>query len=95
MTKKNEINPLPDSEIDLQKEKYWIKNGIAVQHIDYPEIKMRVQDVKKIRKKIHDGKGGMTDRTFVVGVLVTWLDKKGEFQKGVFSTRELKPYKED
>ena len=90
------IKPIVETDIELNKEKkYWIKAGIAVSHIDRPGIKMRVQSIKKVSKQVHDGKGGMVPRTFIVGVFVAWIDKEDKYQKGMFSTRELIPYKEE
>lgn len=84
------------SSIKLEKEqdKYWIKTGNAVTHVDYPKIKMRVQNIKKFIKKVNDGTGKMVDRTFINGVNVTWVDNEGKFQKGTFTTRELRPFEE-
>lgn len=86
------IVPLPSNEIKVEEGKYWIKNGIAVYHIDYPNIKMRVQEVKKFTKKLDNGSGEKKDFTFIKGVACTWLDSGHKFQKGVFHTRELRKW---
>ncbi len=91
------IVPIPEpSEISIdppkQENKYWIKNGEAVRHIDYPELKMRVMEVKKFTKELKDGSGQTKPVTFVRGVVCTWLDRDGKFQKGMFHTREIQPW---
>ena len=92
-----EITPLPKPiEVKMEEpndSKYWIRTGMAVQHIDYPEVKMRVLDVKKFTKELNDGSGNKRQVTFVRGVICTWLDKDSKFQKGLFHTRELKEWK--
>jgi hypothetical protein len=91
------ITPLPETEIKLKKEKYWIEPGMAVMHVDYPDLKMRVQNIKKVTKKVYDGKtkDSTVDRTFILGVVTSWIDKDQKFQKGMFSTRDLRPWPKD
>lgn len=82
-----------DVDVSTQ-DKYWIKNGIAVHHVDYPKIKMRVQQLRKVTKEINDGKGGKKNAEFIAGVTCTWLDKDHKFQTGLFHTKEILPWKE-
>ena len=94
--KKNgkDIIPLPVVEVKVEPEKYWIKNGLLVSHVDYPGIKMRVREIKKFSKNVNDGSGGMKEHTFIKGVVCTWLDKEHKYQQGLFHTRELIQWKD-
>jgi uncharacterized pyridoxamine 5'-phosphate oxidase family protein len=80
---------------DKNDKKYWIVKGKAVFQIDNPDLKMRVDEIKKIVKEINDGKGGKLSKTFIIGVDVHWIDKDDKFQKARFSTRELLEWDDD
>lgn len=86
----------PDN-LKLIKEKaskYWIEKGMAVFHIDYPDLKMRVDQIRKDAKDIKIG--DKTERkTFIIGVDVHWIDIDNRSQKARFNTRELKPWNDD
>ena len=86
----------PDN-LKLIKEKankYWIEKGMAVFHIDYIDLKMRVDQIRKDSKDIKIG--DKTERkTFIIGVDVHWIDANNRSQKARFNTRELKPWNDD
>ena len=74
--------------------KYWIEKGMAVFHIDYPDLKMRVDQIRKDAKDIKIG--DKTERkTFIIGVDVHWIDADNRSQKARFNTRELKSWHDD
>lgn len=88
------IKHIPEFTIQTDK-RYWITKGKAVFQIDNPDLKMRVDEIKKIVKEINDGKGGKLSKTFIIGVDVHWIDKDDKFQKARFSTRELLEWDDD
>jgi len=77
--------------LEKEKEKYWIKEGICVKHVDYPNVKMRVIFIKKVDKQIFDGTGNKVLRKFTLYVECQWLSVDNEIQKAKFTTRELQP----
>src|SRR3990167_7925183 len=83
-----------DKSVIPPENRYWIKNGLAVSHIDYPGIKMRVQQLRKVQKEINDGRGGKKLAEFIAGVSCTWLDQEHKFQQGLFHTKEIIPWKD-
>lgn len=67
-----------------EEDKYWIKPGIAVTHVDHEGVVMRVDRVIKTTNK--------EGRIFIRGVLCNWMDSTGGYQEGTFHTLVLRPY---
>ena len=96
MNKNGSVSDIePIIEISLVKQdpnKYWIKQGMEVCHVDNKELKMYVDRIQKIVRKINIGNGEMRDKTFILGVDCHWLDAQKEYKKGLFNTKELEKY---
>lgn len=90
-----QIENLKDVEIsdDDKKDKYWIKAGVKVKHIDYPNLVMRVVRILRQNKKIRIG-NEQKDKMFILGVECNWVDSDGKYQVGKFGTRQLLEVKE-
>jgi hypothetical protein len=78
------------TDLKIEKNKYWIKEGLPVSHVDYPNIKMTVE---KIVKQVRDVVIGEKTKKvpFVIGVRCYWIDDEKVPHKVVFNTRSLKP----
>lgn len=81
------------------KDKYWIKNGMAVRHKGWPEQKMYVMSVNKEVKEVPEDtvKKEVVQvlKTFTINVKTHWLDKNFTYQQGEFHTTELEPWSEN
>ena len=71
----------------MGEDKYWIKSGMSVGHVDHEDIKVYVDKVLKSKDK--------EGRSYTKGVLCHWLDGDGKYCTGVFHTKELKPLEQD
>jgi hypothetical protein len=88
---KKDLKFLDHKQAPAKPDKYWIKEGIACFHIDYPDLKMRVMKINQVPKEINDGKGNMIVKMFTVNIDVQWIDKDQKSQTAKYTTRELKP----
>lgn len=81
---------VPDVSTALKPDKYWIKEGVACYHVDYPDLKMRVMKINQVPKEINDGTGKLVVKMFTVNIDVQWIDKEQKLQSAKYTTRELR-----
>jgi hypothetical protein len=91
---KNELKTFEKNETH-KNERYWIKEGVSCFHIDNPKLKMRVMKINQVPKQINDGNGKLVVKMFTVNVDVQWFDNENKIQTTKFTTKELRPFKDD
>lgn len=76
--------------------KYWIKEGIAVRHKSWPELKMYVETINKQVKEVPEDNSKNDTikmlKTFTINVTTHWITPEGIYQRGEFHTTELEPW---
>jgi uncharacterized protein YodC (DUF2158 family) len=84
---------MSDVKVEAGEPKRWIKPGTEVAHRDFPDRKMIAEDVVKKSQEVYNEHGKSERKNFTMGVMCHWFNDVGSYQRGMFLTLELIPYR--